>query len=261
MTGGASGIGLALGQALAAAGARVALADLDGEALTEAAAATDGEVATYVLDVRDREAFAEVADKAEAQLGPVSLLFNNAGIASPTRIPELRYELWDCILDIDLGGVVNGTQTFLPRMLERDLGGHVVNTASTAGLVVGPGVGYLYHTAKYAVVGLSEALSVELQPFDIGVSVLCPGAVATNILDNTERIQAAAAGPREMTPETQARSDFGRTILAQGTPPADVAQMVLDAIRRRQLFIHTDPHAANAIRERTAEILAAVPGA
>src|SRR6185503_2106768 len=120
----------------------------------------------------------------EAKLGPVSLLFNNAGVAGHAPALKITYELWDWSTGVNLMGVINGVQTFLSRMAERGQGGHIVNTASGAGLAA-VGSGVLYHTAKFAVVGMSEALHGELAPLGIGVSVLCPGPVATDILART----------------------------------------------------------------------------
>ena len=139
ITGGANGIGLGIARAFARAGARLALADVDAEALGAAKAelAKETEVETFVLDVRDRDAYARAADVAESRLGPVSLLCNNAGVALAVPVEQMSYESWDFALGVNLGGVVNGLQTFLPRMLARTKelrGGHVVNTASGAGL-------------------------------------------------------------------------------------------------------------------------------
>jgi NADP-dependent 3-hydroxy acid dehydrogenase YdfG len=136
ITGGANGIGLGIARAFAAAGAKVALADIDAAALERAGAELGAvtQVATQVLDVRDREGWVRAADAVEAALGPVSLLFNNAGVAGHAPAVKLTYELWDWSTGINLHGVINGVQTFLPRMVERGAGGHIVNTASGAGL-------------------------------------------------------------------------------------------------------------------------------
>ncbi len=136
ITGGARGIGLGIGRAFARAGMRLAIVDIDPDALMMAKSelARLTAVETFNLDVRDREAYARVAVEAEARLGPVSILCNNAGVAAATR---LTYEFWDWMLGINLNGVINGIQTFLPRMIERGAVGHIVNTASGAGLAAG----------------------------------------------------------------------------------------------------------------------------
>jgi NAD(P)-dependent dehydrogenase (short-subunit alcohol dehydrogenase family) len=253
ITGGANGIGLGIARAFAGAGAKLALADIDAEALARAkaelAALTDVDV--HVLDVRDREAYARAADAVEARLGPVSLLFNNAGVAGHAPAVKLTYELWDWSTGINLHGVINGVQTFLPRMAERGHGGHIVNTASGAGLVA-VGSGVLYHTAKFAVVGLSEALRGELAPLGIGVSVLCPGPVATDILARTRASQPGQDAAID-------RSGRMTNALAGGVPPDKVGRMVLDAVNANRLYIHTDRIMIRPIEARTAALLDAMP--
>ena len=165
VTGGASGIGRALGAALTAAGARVVLADVEPG---------DGVVH---LDVRDAGAF----DALAAEVGPIDLLFNNAGISVGGPTHELTEQQWDDVIDVNVRGVVNGVRAFYPAMVERG-SGHIVNTASGAGLVAPPFVA-AYAMTKHAVVGLSTALRAEAALHGVRVSVICPGAVETPILD------------------------------------------------------------------------------
>jgi len=260
ITGGANGIGLGIARAFARAGAKLALADVDAAALGAARAelAKETEVETFVLDVRDREAYARAADQTEARLGPVSLLFNNAGVALAIPAQQMSYETWDFALGVNLDGVVNGLQTFVPRMLARgaELGGaHVVNTASGAGLAA-PGSGFLYHTAKFAVVGLSESLRFELAGAGIGVSVLCPGPVATRIMHNTIRTQPDSA------PKLDAQ--LVKTVdafLGAGVSPDAVGEMVLRGVRENALYIHTDRIMEQAIQARAKALLDALPPA
>jgi NAD(P)-dependent dehydrogenase (short-subunit alcohol dehydrogenase family) len=258
ITGGANGIGLGIARAFARAGAKLALVDVDADALGAARTelAKDTEVVALVLDVRDRAAYARAADEVETRLGPVSLLFNNAGVALAVPAEQMSYETWDFALGVNLGGVVNGIQTFVPRMMARSArlaGGHVVNTASGAGLAA-PGSGFLYHTAKFAVVGLSESLRSELQGTGIGVSVLCPGPVATNILHNTQQTQPASA-PRLAPPMIEAIDAF----LKSGPSPDSVGEMVLRAVRENALYIHTDRIMEAPIQARTKALLDALP--
>jgi NAD(P)-dependent dehydrogenase (short-subunit alcohol dehydrogenase family) len=255
ITGGANGIGLGIARAFARAGAQLALADVDGAALDAAKRelSAQAKVETFVLDVRDRAGFARAADEVEARLGPVSLLFNNAGIALAIPAQQMTYETWDYALGVNLGGVVNGLQTFVPRMLARGAGGHVVNTASGAGLAA-PGSGFLYHTAKFAVVGMSESLRFELAGAGIGVSVLCPGPVATKILHHTLRTQPASA-PRLDAQMVQAVDAF----LNSGVTPEAVGEMVLRAVRENALYIHTDRIMELPIQARTKALLDALP--
>ena len=137
VTGGAQGIGLGIARALAKAGAKIAIADVNSAALAvaerELGAVTD--VVAASLDVRDRDAYAALADDVETRLGPVTLLFNNAGVAGATSPARMSYETWDWVIGVNLHGVINGIQTFVPRMIERGGDGYVVNTASGAGLV------------------------------------------------------------------------------------------------------------------------------
>lgn len=258
ITGGANGIGLGIARALARAGAKLALIDLDAEALEKAKAELGEatEVFAAVLDVRDRAAYARVADEAEATLGPVSILVNNAGVAGGAPSNRMTYELWDWGMGINLDGVINGVQTFLPRIVERGQGGHIVNTASGAGLFAPPG-NTLYCTAKFAVVGMSEALSVELEPQGIGVTVLCPGPVATDIIERTRALQpkVTKAMSAEQRSTAFARSDEAKKALSNGAPPDAVGEMVLAAIRENRLFVHTDRVSAEPIKARTKALL------
>jgi NAD(P)-dependent dehydrogenase (short-subunit alcohol dehydrogenase family) len=262
ITGGANGIGLGIARALARAGAKLALVDLDAEALDRVKAELGAVTAVFtaVLDVRDREAYARVADEAEAAVGPVSILVNNAGVSGGAVVGRLTYELWDWGIGINLGGVINGVQTFLPRILARGAGGHIVNTASGAGLV--PPIragGTLYTTAKYAVVGMSEALGVELEPQGVGVSVLCPGPVATDIVLRTRALQPGIAKAETAPAGQDAKLADTLKYLANGTPPDAVGDMVLEAIRQNRLYIHTDRLALERINKRTKALLDAMP--
>ena len=264
ITGGANGIGLGIARAFARAGAKLALADVDASALSRAKAELEAEtkVATVVLDVRDRDAFARAADAVERVLGPVSLLFNNAGVAGAAPALALTYELWDWAIGINLHGVINGIQTFLPRMAERREGGHIVNTASGAGLAA-TASGVLYTTAKFAVVGLSETLHAELAPAGIGVSVLCPGPVATDIIARTAEVQPEA---RISLTDAQRKDRADRLALAtqilkQGVSPDRAGEMVLEAVLADRLYIHTDRIMAPLIEARAKALLEAMPEA
>ena len=260
ITGGANGIGLGIARAFAKAGARIAIVDLDEAALdrakAELSASTD--VAAFKLDVRDRSEYARIADSVESKLGPVSLLFNNAGVAGGAAASKMTYEMWDWGIGINLVGVINGIQTFLPRMVERRNGGHIVNTASGAGLVEA-GAGVLYHTAKFGVVGLSEALRTELAANAIGVSVLCPGPVATGIIDNTRRTQPGVNASAPLEPAVRQRLDSSRRFLEGGVSPDAVGEMVLRVVRDNGLYIHTDRMVMPLIEARTKALLDAMP--
>jgi NAD(P)-dependent dehydrogenase (short-subunit alcohol dehydrogenase family) len=259
ITGGARGIGLGMARAFAGAGAKLALADVDDEALATARAELKSitAVQTVRLDVRDRRTYARIADEIEATLGPVSILCNNAGVAGGAPVNKLTFDLWDWVMGINVNGVINGMQIFIPRMIEGG-GGHIVNTASGAGLAVSSGA--MYTTSKFAVVGLSEAMRRELEPFGIGVSVLCPGPVRTNILANTRAQEPAR---EDVTPEERQREGellaLADRILQAGTPPDDVGRMVLAAVKENRLYIHTDRIMESLIVQRTRELLDAMP--
>lgn len=260
ITGGAQGIGLGIARRLSREGVKLALADIDAAALDaaqdELTASTD--VKTYVLDVRDREAFASVADEVESQQGPVSLLFNNAGVAGATPVTEMTYEMWDWVLGINLHGVINGIQTFLPRMIARGEGGHVVNTSSGAGIAP-TGSGHLYHTSKYAVVGLSESLRQDLEyaRIGIGISVLCPGPVATNIVARTIANRPGRT-PAENDHELTRVREMSAA-LAAGVSPDEVGDMVWNGIKSNSPYIFTDRVMADLVIDRTEALMAAMP--
>jgi NAD(P)-dependent dehydrogenase (short-subunit alcohol dehydrogenase family) len=254
ITGAASGIGLGMARAFAGAGMKVAMTDCDTGALEAAAAdlaATGATVLALPLDVTDRAAFARAAEAAEAALGPVRLLCNNAGVSAlGLMIETIDPAVWDKVVDINLGGVFNGVHTFIGRMRAAG-GGHIVNTASLAGLSVGgAGLG-AYVASKFAVTGLSEALRVELAPAGIGVSVLCPGAVRTQLWRTSRRIRGL---PDIDTPPPEA-------LIASASPdgldPLEVGLRVLEAVRTDEFYILTHDTTRNAVARRHDEIMAA----
>lgn len=265
ITGAARGIGLGIARAFAKAGAKVALADLDSEALASAAAELSAvtEVATFELDVRDRAAFAGVADAAEAALGPISVLCNNAGVGTSFGLGDMTFEAWDLVLNTNLGGEVNGVQTFLPRMLARGEG-HIVNTSSAAGLgPQGGNSGFIYDTSKVAIVGLSEALAKTIMHtgLPIGVSVLCPGPVASDSIDTCLRAEEAIdTRPAEVRAEKQAWWEQRRAPLQEyGLDPDLVGEMVVAGVRANKLYILTDRTMVELIPLRTQALLEAMP--
>lgn len=244
ITGGASGIGFALARAFINEGMRVVIADVDADALEKARAALAGsntEVMAVQLDVTDRAQYAAVADAVEAAFGPVHVLCNNAGVYRGGTLDQVTYQDWDWILGVNVGGVVNGVQTFVGRMQAHGQGGHIVNTASMAGMITSPGLG-VYNASKFAVVGLSEALRTDLAASGIGVSVLCPGMVRTRILES-ERTRPGELAPAAAKAEAaaQAHSQVMLMAMQTGIEPAEVAQRVVDAIRSDSLYVF--PHA------------------
>ncbi|MFD0854045.1 SDR family oxidoreductase, partial [Actinomadura adrarensis] len=196
--------------------------------------------------------FATAADEAESRLGRVDLLFNNAGIAPASVASELRYEKWDLALGVNLTGVINGIQTFLPRMIERGEGGYVVNTSSGAGLVASANV--LYVTTKFAVVGLSESLRQALDGHGIDVSVLCPGPVDTGILHNT---RSAHAGLSSGVGDDALKD--AEAFLKGGADIDSVGETVIAGMEARAMWIHTDDGMRPYVRMRMESLLDSIP--
>ncbi|MFW6093280.1 MAG: SDR family NAD(P)-dependent oxidoreductase [Pseudomonadota bacterium] len=267
VTGGASGLGLAMARAFSAAGMNVALADIEAGALERAAADLEsggGRVLALPLDVTDRAAMERAADATEEAFGKVHVVCNNAGVAVGGPVDRMSYADWDWVLGVNVNGVINGVQTFTPRMAAHGDGGHFVNTASMAGHIATPGLS-VYSTSKFAVVGLSEAMRRDLAPQGIGVSVLCPGVVRTNIFDsgrNRPPHLAAAentAGAVLLDDVPEAEREAGLQALLDGAlDPALVGDMVLHAIRHDELYIFSHPEMREYVERRSQEILGAM---
>ena len=240
ITGAASGIGRALAHRLAREKMRLVLADVDARGLREIAAALPGSVAirTDVSRASDVEALAAAA---YARFGAVHLLCNNAGIAESGAVWEIPLRRWRRVIAVNLFGVVHGCLAFLPRMIAQGEPAHVVNTASMAGLITPPLSGP-YGVSKHAVVALSEALVQDLsvRGARIGVSVLCPGWVATRL--------AHAPG--------SAVSRAVRALVAYGRPPEQIAERTVRAVRAGEFYVLTHPEMAPAVRRRAERILA-----
>jgi NAD(P)-dependent dehydrogenase (short-subunit alcohol dehydrogenase family) len=262
ITGAASGIGLGLARTFARAGMRVAMADKRAEALTAAAAALSRQGARVLavpLDVTDREGWARAADRVEADLGNVDLVCSNAGVNFIGPTHEATYEDWDFALGVNLGGAINAVRTFVPRLVARATGGHVVITSSVAGLFAGRGAG-VYTTSKYALVGLSESLRGDLAPHGIGVSVVCPGPVKSELFESTAAVRPqrlAATGAVPLLPPGVSREETPIYVTA---PDGDeIGRQVLDGIRRNDLYILTHPEIRPVLEARSAALLASLP--
>jgi len=256
ITGGGSGVGLGLARAFVAAGMKVAIADVRDDHLEEATAALGDGVLAIRLDVTDREAFARAADETERALGNVHVLCNNAGVNLFNDIADATYQDWDWVLGVNLGGVVNGIVTFVPRIKAHGDGGHVVNTASMAAFVAGPGAG-IYTTAKFGVHGLSDALRWSLLPHGIGVSMVCPGLVKSKIYESD-----LIRPPELSTQVTPADEEFMRILPGlhdAGMDPDEIGEKVLRAIRRNDFYVFTHPDHRDELREIFDETLAAFP--
>ncbi len=254
VTGGASGIGRALADRFAAAGLKLVLADVEREALDRAVAelARGGAEAIGVpTDVRDPGAVRALADRTLAAFGAVHVVCNNAGVLPLGPILETTVEDWRWLVEVNLLGVAYGVAVFGPILVEQGVG-HIVNTASAAGLLPPPGLG-AYAATKHAVVGLSETLYLELQGTGVGVSVLCPALVNTQIVRSERNRPARDGGPRSYG-ELQQR--FGKMLAAVGHPPEEVAERVLQAILADQLFILPHDEIKPVVEARYRRILA-----
>jgi len=249
VTGGASGIGRAMALALARDGARVVVADVDERGMDDVVhqvRARGGEAVAVRTDVSDRDQVQALAGRAFEAFGDVHVLCNNAGVVTHGGLETATHRDWQWVLGVNLWGVIHGIEAFVPRMIAQKAGGHIVNTASMAGLIATRGLG-VYNTSKYAVVGLSETLAKDLKPYRIGVSVLCPMGVDTQIRaagrnrpESLKNAQEIAAEPVEL---------IGRTLA-----PETVSEMVMAAIRDDRLYIITHDEGLPPLRRRFARM-------
>jgi NAD(P)-dependent dehydrogenase (short-subunit alcohol dehydrogenase family) len=249
ITGGASGIGLATARALAQENMHIVLADIEQGPLDTAVKEIAGlgvDCIGVKTDVGDLKQVQTLADKTWERFGGAHLVFNNAGVAVFGPIQEMKHEDWEWVIRVDLWGVIHGVEAFVPRMIAQHQGGHIVNTASFAGLVPNQGLG-VYCVAKYGVVALTECMARDLKPHDIGASVLCPMILATNI-NRSERNRPAELGgavaQRQQTSAEQ-QSMRGRVLA-----PELAAEKVVKAVKNNELYIHTHEEARQFIRRR-----------
>lgn len=252
VTGAASGIGLGITRALIDGGAKVALTDIDGERLDEVArelTAGGAEVTTVVLDVSDPAGWAAAADQAEAAIGPISILCNNAGVSGGGPIEQTTLDIWRWVQKINIEGQFIGVATFLPRFRSRGGRAHILNTASMAALVPITGQG-AYVASKFASMGFSLVLRDELAGSGIGVSVLCPGTVATR-LGETAAAQEAKVRGTELDIATAQRNT---AMLAAGADPDAVGRQVVEAMQAQQFLIITHREWAPLVERVHAEV-------
>lgn len=262
VTGGASGIGLALGQAFAQAGMKIMLADVEADALASAVKSLQDsgfEARGVACDVADADSVDRAARETLAAFGKVHVVCNNAGVAAGGGIDVVSLDNWRWVLDVNLMGVVHGIRAFLPHIRAHGEGGHIVNTASMAGMNAGLGFSP-YVASKFAVVGLSEGLAMQLAPHGIGVSVLCPEFVRTRIGDSGRNRPARYGEAPPLDPQSPAAAmvaEIAQRIEA-GLAPEAVAARVLAAIRNDEFYVFTHPDMRGAVEGRFAAILAAM---
>ena len=251
ITGGASGIGFATARRLASRGVRLVLADIEESALDRAVAelaATGSVVEGVVCDVGDLKAVQHLADTAFEKMGAVHIVFHNAGVAVGGPIAEMQHGDWEWTLRVNLWGPIHGVEAFTQRMIAQGQGGHMLFTASFAGLVPNVGLGP-YCVSKYGVVALAEVLRRELRAHDIGVSVLCPMRVATNI-GHSERNRPNELGGPEASPPVLDQGEDNQNLAGRVLNVDDVAAQVVAAIIANRLYILPHEESRTPIRRR-----------
>ena len=261
ITGGASGIGLGMARAFIAAGLRVAIADINERSLEAAALALPGLGTAVKLDVIRAAEWERALDTVAAALGPVDILCNNAGVAQgrfadgrEMTVADMPEALWRMVMEINATGTFLGAHAAVSRMLARGQGGHIVNTASTGGLMAPAGIA-AYCASKYAVVGLSESMRAELAPAGIGVSVLCPGGVRSSLFASSVAIRAQ--NPDAFEGMATVSTEASRFEQSQRMDPVFVGEMVLRAIAGNAMYIIPHPEYLGHIEERHAALVAA----
>ncbi len=259
VTGGASGIGLAMARRFSTEGMKVVIADIEAPVLADAAArlrAEGAEVLDVVTDVSQAAQVEELAERTVAHYGAVHVVCNNAGVSCGGPAWEIPLGEWEWVLGVNLWGVIHGVRSFVPRLL-RAGEGHVVNTASMAGLL-GLYTAPPYAVSKFAVVALSESLYHQLQiaGAPVGVSVLCPAWVRTRIheSDRNRPLGAGEPGTTELDQQTRQAMEH---VIASGMEPAAVADKVVAAVRSGQFYVlpHDDEAWLSRIMKRTENIV------
>jgi NAD(P)-dependent dehydrogenase (short-subunit alcohol dehydrogenase family) len=256
VTGGASGIGLGIGKALLAAGMNVAIGDVQEDALRTAEEALGNPDRSFAakLDVTDRAAFSAFTDAVEERFGHIHLLANNAGVVVSGPIEQATFSDWDWVIDVNLRGAANGIVTVLPRILAHGEGGHILNTASTSGLMPHPGA-TIYATTKAALIGMSEALRGELEPRGVIVSVLCPGPAQSGISASGRNRPCTYASSGYLSGPASSPGECPQWMMS----PDEVGELVRTGIERDLLYILTHSEHREGLEQRTAAIMAAVP--
>ncbi len=259
VTGGASGLGLAMAQAFVREGMKVMIADIDQGAVERAVEALGGGgagVAGTTCDVADRSSVEAAARKTIEAFGKVHVVCNNAGVGVVGPIGTIAARDWDWIFDVNLKGVIHGVEVFLPLIESHGEGGHFVNTGSMSSLVVRPGR-EPYAATKFAILALSEGWAMQLEPRGIGVSVLCPGYVRTRIGESGRARQDRYGGPSSAPQVEQAGGRAQGDLMAGAMPAEPVGERVVEAIKANELYVITHPEMKPVVAARFGRILRA----
>ena len=262
ITGGASGMGWGMAKAFGEAGMNVVIADVRREPLDQALKGfldAGLKVHSILLDVTDRDQWAAAADEAERVFGNIHILVNNAGVGVVGPLQAATFKDWDFAMAVNLGGVINGVMTLLPRMLAHGEAGQVVVTSSTGGFSAVGGAG-IYCTAKFAVAGMMESLATDLQGTAIGASVFFPGPVSTSLGKTTGEVRPEALRNDGPPPPPRTTGD-GKPMPGTETfmSTEEVGRRVLRGIRRRDLFIMTHPEFRDGLVARGDALVRAIP--
>ena len=253
ISGGAEGIGFSIAQALGAQGMNIVLGDIDAEQLAKATAQLTTQqvsVLAVVMDVTQPEQWQQLARQASERFGNIHMLVNNAGVGGGTgTVEQISERNWRWVLDVNLMGVIHGTQALIPLIKQHGEGGWLINVASMAGMVGVPYAG-AYTATKVAVVGMSESWFAELQPHNIKVSVLCPAFVKTRINLSERNRQADYQHQQEDTEQGAAIAARMQTIIDNGLAVEIVGQRVVEAVQQGELYIFTHPNYRKVVQQR-----------
>jgi NAD(P)-dependent dehydrogenase (short-subunit alcohol dehydrogenase family) len=259
ITGGASGAGLGQAKIFGGAGCNIVIADIRQEAIDAALDELRGrgiKAHGIELDISDRAAFAAAADEAESVFGPLHLLFNTAGVSIFGPLEQASYDDYDWIFGVNMWGVVNSMQTWVPRMIAHGEGGHIVNTASLGCFVANSGAG-IYSASKFAVHGISMAMRDALKDKGIGVSVLCPANIRSNIAESVKTRPAHLSNSGYQVDEREIAALH--EIYSQGMDPEELAGHVMDAIGENRFYVIPYPEARPMLEAAFQQVLDALP--
>ncbi len=260
ITGGGAGLGLGIAKVFSEAGSSIVIADIRQDHLDEAMAYfkdRDGQVHPIRLDITDREAYARAADEVEDVFGgPPQLLFNNAGVNTFGPVEASTYEDWDWVLGVNLFGVINGMQTFVPRMIKSGKEGHIVNVASLAAFS-GGGIVAPYSASKAAVVNISESYRTNLEQYNIGVSVCCPANIKTRIYEATYTRPEHLRNTGYLVTDGSIKTL--QNLHSHGMEPVELANHIKKGIEKNRLYIIPYPDPKPRMKAHFDEILDSIP--